>query len=101
MSKLETSPKERRNGFECPLSCQQVGIWINTATTLGTTIAWLIVPAVKEIMQHAEDDLVVRASIHGVVSGLLMLLFLVSLVLTVRLAYICTATSPTDILVHK
>ena len=49
MSTLGTNEKERMGGFDCPLSCQQVGIWINTATTLASTIAWLIIPMAREL----------------------------------------------------
>ena len=49
-------PRERRNGLDCPFSCQQVGIWINTATTIASTVAWLFIPIAKDIFDTDHDD---------------------------------------------
>ena len=75
--------------------------WILTATSLGSTIAWLIIPIFKETKLLAETDHFTISTIHGAVSGVLSTTFLVSLIITVRLAYVCTASVPTDVLVHK
>ena len=106
VSTLACNDKERRGGFDCPLSCQQVGIWINTATTLASTIAWLIVPMARELQEVARIEESDKGTSMVTYLEIIILIFLsavffVNLIMTVILAYICTAAIPTDILVSK
>lgn len=97
----ELNEKERRNGLNCPLSCQQVGIWINTATTFASTIAWLIIPLAKEIFKESGEDNSDILYPDAVFFFLNCLIFAISACLTSYLAYDTTTAIPTDILVLK
>ena len=106
-SVLPINPREKSHGFRCPLSCQQVGIWINTATTVASTVAWLVVPIFKYLKEQRNNESGPAQLSDGsiyfnlVLTSALLLIFSLSTVLTVRFAYICTGTSPTDILVVR
>lgn len=99
ISKLPRNEKERLNGFQCPLGCQQVGCWINCATTLTLTIA-LCGGRIGEAV-FARHDGGAGDSIHAVVFCLLLLAFVLSAILTVKWAYRCTKAVPTDYLIRK
>ena len=97
MKTLATNKNERTNGFKCPLSCQQVGIWINCATSIASSVAWLMIPLAKDIFK--EDD-----SLHGfhaAVFILILIAYAMSSIFTAVLAYKCTAAIPTDVLISK
>ena len=95
--KLPINRNERRSGFGCPPSCQQVATWINTATTVWCTVMWLFVPIFTKVIDEGETF----AFVHGSIAALIALTFLLSCLNTIRLAYICTKCVPTDILVQK
>ena len=101
ISKLATNEKERRHGFECPLSFQQLFTWVNTATTVASAVAWLVLPILSETSRLSDVEESSVAAIHGATCSILIIAFIVSLFMTVKLAYICTAAIPTDILCLK
>ena len=76
------------------MSCQQVGIWTNTATTLASTIAWAIVPLANEVFEADEE-------VSAVIMVCLTTVLAISFAVTARYAYLCTVAIPTDILVSK
>ena len=81
-------------------SCQQVGIWINNSTTLASSLVWLIPPAVQHLKAEINDESVLM-KIHAAILILLVIAFIVSAAFTVRLAYVCTNSVPTDVLVQN
>ena len=74
-----------------------MSIWINTFTTLATTLVWIIIPLAKD--NFGGDDEVKWFS--SIVLVTLSLVFFFGLIFTIRLAYLCTIAVPTDILVVK
>ena len=63
------------------------------------TIAWTIIPLIKEIFM--EGDGIDIAVGDAIIFCLLLLIFTISLLFTVYLAYDTTNAVPTDILVLK
>ena len=92
----------RKSGFKCPLSCQQVGIWINTATTILSTVACLII-LISAISKDIDDSNGHKAIsyIEALIMSFLATIFLISLGITVYLAYKCSVANTTDVLVIK
>ena len=93
----------RKSGFKCPLSCQQVGIWINTATTILSTIACLIIPLISAISEDIDDSNghKVVSYIEALIMSFLTTIFMISLGITIYLAYKCSVANTTDVVVIK
>ena len=92
----------RKSGFRCPLSCQQVGIWINTGTTILSTVACLIIliSAISEDIDDSNGHKVIPY-IEALIMAFLTTIFVISLGITIYLAYKCSVANTTDVVVIK
>ena len=95
--------KGRLTGFGCRWSCQQIGIWINTVTTIFSTIAWLIIPLIRAISEDIDDNNG-QDEVNYIEALIMMFLtttLVISLIITVHLAYTCSVANTTDVIVLK
>ena len=70
-------------------------------TTIFTTIAWLIVPLIREIAEKIDESNVDKevSYIEAIILSLLTGTFVISLIFTVYLAYTCSVANTTDVVV--
>ena len=94
--------KGRNSGLKCPWSCQQTGIYINTVTTIASTVG-LIYLLMNTIFEEIDDsnghDEVTY--IEAVIMFFLSTIWVISLSFTVYLAYTCSVANTTDVLILK
>ena len=96
---MASNKNERTNGIKCPLSCQQVGIWINTATTIASSVAWLMIPLAEDIFR--EGDKRTQDYVNIIIFVTLIAAFVIGFIFMTILGIKCTLANPTDLLIQK
>ena len=96
MNSLQLNDSERTHGIQCPLSFQQVSVWIYMTCTLLTTSVLIYPALVRYILESSSNVFVMLTGIT-----FFFLSFLLCTFVTVYYGWIVTLSVPTDPIVIK